>query len=79
MSKIMTQLFQALVEIAEIDNFLEVAFVALISASQELREVHSWCSPRQPKGPPLQKTISPLMLLNLSKGSRVPSATALPT
>jgi hypothetical protein len=54
-------------------TFLEVAFVALILASQELRDVRSWHSPSQPRGPPFLKTIP-----NLKSGSSMPSATELP-
>ncbi len=58
--------------------FVEVALVAPISASQELREVHSCHSPSQPMGPPFLNTIPPFMLQNLKRGRRVPSATAEP-
>ncbi len=59
-------------------TFFDVAFVARISASQELREVRFWRSPIHPAGPPLQKMIPPFILWNLESGRRVPLATALP-
>jgi hypothetical protein len=40
------------------------------AASQELRDVRSWRSASQPTGPPLRKTMPPLMLRNLNKGRR---------
>ena len=50
-------------------TFLEVALVARISASQELREVLSCRSSSHPKGPPFLKTIPPLMLQSLKRKS----------
>ncbi len=59
-------------------TFFDVAFVAQISASQELRELRSWHSPIHPAGPPLRKMIPPFILRNLKSGRRVPLAMALP-
>jgi hypothetical protein len=62
----------------KLTTFFDVAFVARLSISQDLREVRSWHSPIQPTGPPLQKMILPFILWNLKSRRRVPSATALP-
>jgi hypothetical protein len=42
-------------KLQKLTTFFDVAFVAQISASQELREVLSWCLPIQPTGSLLQK------------------------
>ncbi len=60
-------------------TFLEVVHVARISASQELRDVHTWRSLTHPIGPPFLKTMPPLMLQHLKSGSNVPLAMELPS
>ncbi len=49
-----------------------------LPASQELREVCSWCSANQPRGPPFLKKIPLFILQNLNSGRRVPLAMAFP-
>ena len=73
-----TGLSDAPTDVLEVDYFLEVALMARILASQELREVRSCRSQSQPRGLPFLNTIPPLMLQNLKSGRRVPSATAFP-
>ncbi len=62
----------------KLTTFGEVALVAWISASQELSSVHSWQLPSQPRGLTFLKSMPPLILWNLKRGRRVPSATTLP-
>jgi hypothetical protein len=62
----------------KLTTFLDVAFVARIFASQELREVRSWHLSIQPTGSLMQKMIPPFILRNLKSRRRVQLATALP-
>jgi hypothetical protein len=77
-SKSKARIISTPTNIPEVHDLFDIAQVAQISASQELREVRSWRLLSRPRGTMFLKMIPPLILLNLNRGRRVPSATALP-